>query len=146
MSGATLSGMNVGVEHPDLIDLDTGDIYEWEPEPAGGGEPGYAHSGDHDFAWPWKALEIVGRVLRPIVEPALRGRGVRISSSRHSCRTEPARSHRERRGAAKCPRDTAAPQPGFGRAALVDAGRGTQVGRAEQRTPRNGRASAVTPR
>lgn len=30
--------------HPDLINLDTGDEYEWVGE-------GYAHEGDHDFAW-----------------------------------------------------------------------------------------------
>lgn len=32
-------------QHPPLIDLDTGDEYEWVTEPAGGGEPGYAHPG-----------------------------------------------------------------------------------------------------
>lgn len=44
--GAMLAGMNVDAAHPDLIDLDDG-VYEWEPEPVGGGEPGYAHSEDH---------------------------------------------------------------------------------------------------
>ncbi|MFE3784636.1 hypothetical protein ACFXPA_41385 [Amycolatopsis sp. NPDC059090] len=34
--------------HPDLIDLDDGTIFEFEPEPAGGGEPGYSRSGDHE--------------------------------------------------------------------------------------------------
>jgi hypothetical protein len=36
----------------DLIDLDDGTIWEWEPEPAGSGEPGYALADDHDWAWP----------------------------------------------------------------------------------------------
>ncbi|ATY17167.1 hypothetical protein CU254_42075 (plasmid) [Amycolatopsis sp. AA4] len=54
--------MTADVAHPDLIDLDTGDIYEWEPEPAGGGEPGYSHREDHDFAWPRKDLEIQYRL------------------------------------------------------------------------------------
>lgn len=48
--------------HPDLIDLDDGEIFEWEPEPAGGGEPGYCRSDDHDFAWPRKDLEIQYRL------------------------------------------------------------------------------------
>ena len=30
--------------HPNLIDLDSGDEYEWVGE-------GYAHEGDHDFCW-----------------------------------------------------------------------------------------------
>ena len=41
----------------DLIDLDDGTIWEWEPEPAGGGEPGYALADDHDWAWPREELE-----------------------------------------------------------------------------------------
>lgn len=36
--------------HPGLIDLDTGDEYEWRGD-------GYAHEGDHDFAWPREDLE-----------------------------------------------------------------------------------------
>lgn len=56
---------------PDLIDLDDGSIYEWNPSPAGGGEPGYSHSEDFDFAWPRHALEETLRLaaLRD-VEPA----------------------------------------------------------------------------
>lgn len=44
-------------EHPDLICLRTGIVFEWEPEPHGGGEPGYANSEDHDWAWPREGLE-----------------------------------------------------------------------------------------
>ncbi|ATY17260.1 hypothetical protein CU254_42510 (plasmid) [Amycolatopsis sp. AA4] len=63
--------MNVDAAHPDLIDLDTGDIYEWEPEPAGGGEPGYSHSEDHDFAWLRTALEETRRLAEiAAVDPA----------------------------------------------------------------------------
>lgn len=58
-------------DHPDLIDLDTGDIYEWEPEPTSGGEPGYSHSDDHDFAWPRKAIEETRRIAEiRTVDPA----------------------------------------------------------------------------
>ncbi|SEO83731.1 hypothetical protein [Amycolatopsis saalfeldensis] len=39
--------------NPDLIDLDTGDEYEWVGE-------GYAHEGDHDFWWSREALTAGG--------------------------------------------------------------------------------------
>jgi hypothetical protein len=39
--------------HPNLIDLDTGDEYEWVGE-------GYAHEGDHDFCWSQEALTAGG--------------------------------------------------------------------------------------
>lgn len=42
---------------PNLINTETGDEYEWVGEPAGGGEAGYAHVADHDFAWSRDALE-----------------------------------------------------------------------------------------
>ena len=59
--------------HPNLINLDTGDEYEWITEPAGGGEPGYAHEGDHDFAWSRTALESDGSRLAEVdsLDPAL---------------------------------------------------------------------------
>lgn len=47
---------------PDLIDLDTGDEYEWVTEPAGGGPAGYAHINDHDFAWTRGAVKEQARV------------------------------------------------------------------------------------
>ncbi|ASR39900.1 hypothetical protein BAY61_31960 (plasmid) [Prauserella marina] len=47
----------MGNEHPDLIDLDDGEMFEWVAEPAGGGEAGYANTDDHDFAWPRHVLE-----------------------------------------------------------------------------------------
>jgi hypothetical protein len=63
------------VRHPPLIDLDTGDEYEWITDPAGGGEPGYAHVEDHDGAWPWpsgRVAEITS--LDPEQVQALRAR------------------------------------------------------------------------
>lgn len=48
---------------PDLIDLDTGDIWEWEQLPAGGGAAGYARDDDHDWAWPRTELEIQHRLV-----------------------------------------------------------------------------------
>ncbi|ATY17256.1 hypothetical protein CU254_42480 (plasmid) [Amycolatopsis sp. AA4] len=65
--------------HPLLIDLDTGDEYEWITEPAGGGEPGYAHVEDHDWAWPREAIENGYRIaevddLAPEQVAALRAR------------------------------------------------------------------------
>jgi hypothetical protein len=45
------------MEHPDLIDLDTGDEFEWRGD-------GYSHEGDHDFSWPREDLERA----RPVVE------------------------------------------------------------------------------
>lgn len=45
--------------HPDLIDLDTGDEYEWVDE-------GYAHEGDHDFAWSREDLAREGSRLAEI--------------------------------------------------------------------------------
>jgi hypothetical protein len=54
--GRTPHTMTTREQHPPLIDLDTGDEYEWITEPAGGGEPGYAHVEDHDWAWPREAL------------------------------------------------------------------------------------------
>ena len=65
--------------HPLLIDLDTGDEYEWITEPAGGGEPGYAHVEDHDWAWPREAIETGHRIaevgdLAPEQVAALRTR------------------------------------------------------------------------
>ncbi len=38
---------------PDLMDLDTGDEYQWVGE-------GYAHEGDHDFCWSREALTAGG--------------------------------------------------------------------------------------
>lgn len=76
--GAELAGMNVDVDHPDLIDLDTGltDEYQWVAEPAGGGEPGYAHAEDHEFAWPREALSEGGARIAEVsgVEPGDLGR------------------------------------------------------------------------
>jgi hypothetical protein len=48
---------------PDLIDLDTGDIWEWEQFPAGGGDAGYARDDDHDWAWPRAELETQYRLV-----------------------------------------------------------------------------------
>lgn len=51
-------------EHPDLIDLDTGDEYEWRGD-------GYAHEGDHDWAWPRADLEREHRLAEvDSLEPA----------------------------------------------------------------------------
>lgn len=66
-------------DHPGLIDLDTGDEYEWVADPAAGGEPGYAHVDDHDWAWPRTALEHGARIaevtaLDPAQLAALRAR------------------------------------------------------------------------
>jgi hypothetical protein len=51
------------VEHPDLIDLDTGTMYEWITETDGGGDPGYATVDDHDWAWPRSELSSSGARL-----------------------------------------------------------------------------------
>lgn len=45
------------MEHPpDLIDLDTGDEYEWRGD-------GYSHEGDHDFSWPREEIERANRLV-----------------------------------------------------------------------------------
>lgn len=44
---------------PDLIDLDSGDEYEWRGD-------GYAHEGDHDFAWSRAELESQGQRLAEV--------------------------------------------------------------------------------
>jgi hypothetical protein len=53
-------------DRPNLIDLDTGDEYEWI------GSEGYAHEGDHDFAWPREDLMHSGNRLVDVdsLEPA----------------------------------------------------------------------------
>lgn len=42
--------------HPDLINLDTGDEYVWRGD-------GYAHEGDSDWAWTRADLEGNGRLV-----------------------------------------------------------------------------------
>jgi hypothetical protein len=66
LSDNTSGHMTAPTVLPDLIDLDTGDEYEWVTKPAGGGAAGYAHEDDHDFAWPREELKRDGARLAEV--------------------------------------------------------------------------------